>query len=138
MRRHVPGFLFAIALVSGCATPSASILSQTATYAPTTQVEVLLEFPAQPHKTFAILEDTYGGTPAEINARLTDTARRIGADAVVIVAINDKKTTDWVLTDPYYVTPHRLTRPRYQPVRYTYRVVRAKAIKYMLPPVTDK
>lgn len=128
--RRVIGPLCAVVLLPGCATPSAEILSQTATYAPTTQVEVLLDPPARPHKTFAVLEDTSGGTPTEINARLMDTARRIGADAVVITAINDKKTTDWVLTDPYYATPSRLTRPRYQPVRHTYRAVRAKAIKY--------
>ncbi len=80
---------FVITLLSGCATPSSDVISQTETYAPTSHVEILLKSPTRPHKTFALLEDTSGGTPAEINARLASAARRIGADAVVITAVRD-------------------------------------------------
>jgi hypothetical protein len=93
-------------------------------------VDIFLERPARPHKVFALLEDTHGGTPGEINDRLSDTARRLGADAILIVSINDKTATEWIQVDPYYAKPVHHVNPHYRPVRYTYRLVRAKAIKY--------
>jgi hypothetical protein len=96
-------------------------------------VEILLDPPTRPHKTFAILEERFRGTPEEINARLAQKGREIGADAVVITSINDKTVTEWILTDPYYYNP-RYIGPRFRPVTYVYRSVRAKAIKYFESP----
>ncbi len=127
-RAAVP--FFVITLLSGCATPASDVISQTESYAPTSHVEILLKPPMRPHKTFALLEDTLGGTPAAINARLAITARRIGADAVVITAVRDKRTTDWVPSDPNYNTPRHLARIVYRPMPRIYREVRANAIRY--------
>ncbi|MBI3777957.1 MAG: DUF1471 domain-containing protein [Gammaproteobacteria bacterium] len=113
-----------------CATPQAEILSKTDSFPPTANVEILLDRPTRPHKTFAILEDIYGGTSDEINARLARKAGEIGADAIVIVSINDKTVTDWLMADPYY-NVHGVYRPRYRPVKHSYRSVRARAIKYL-------
>ena len=117
-------------IVADCAAPQAEILSKTDSFPPTTGVEILLDRPARPHKTFAILEDTYGGAPEEINDRLARRAREIGADAIVIVSINDKTATDWLLNDPYS-NAHGVYRPHYRPVKHKYRRVRARAIKYL-------
>lgn len=116
-------------VLTGCATPEAEILSKVESFPPTLNVEVLLDRPARPHKTIAILGDSYGGTPEEINERLVRKAREIGADAIVIMSVHDKSTTDWLLNDPFY-HPHGGYWPRYRPVRQTYRLVRARAIKY--------
>lgn len=124
------GWLFLLFLVlTGCATPEAEILSKVESFPPTLKVEVLLDRPTRPHKTIAILGDVYGGTPEEVNERLSRKAREIGADAIVIMSVHDKSTTDWLLDDPFYY-PHGVHWPRYRPVRYTYRIVRARAIKY--------
>jgi len=119
-----------LSIIAGCAAPQAEILSKTDSFPPTANVEILLDRPARPHKTFAILEDTYGGTQEKINDRLTRRAREIGADAIVIVSINDKTATEWLLNDPYYHV-HGAYHPRYRPVKYKYRSVRAWAIKYL-------
>jgi hypothetical protein len=91
---------------------------------------VLLDRPTRPHKTIAILGDIYGGKPEEVNERLARKAREIGADAIVIMSVHDKPTTDWLLDDPFYY-PHGVYWPRYRPVRHSYRIVRARAIKYL-------
>jgi hypothetical protein len=119
-----------LSIIAGCAAPQAEILSKTDSFPPTANVEILLDRPARPHKTFAILEDTYGGTPEEINDRLARRAREIGADAIVIVSINDKTATEWLLNDPYY-NVRGGHRPHYRPVKHRYRSVRARAIKYL-------
>ncbi len=119
-------FLF----LTGCVTPEAEILSKTESFPPTLSVEVLLDQPTRPHKTIAILGDIYGGAPEEVNERLARKAREIGADAIVIVSVNDKSVTDWLLDEPYYY-PHGGYWPRYRPVRHGYRIVRARAIKYL-------
>lgn len=124
-------WLFMLFLVlTGCATPEAEILSKVESFPPTLSVEVLLDRPTRPHKTIAILGDTYGGSPEEVNERLARKAREIGADAIVIMGVHDKSTTDWLLDDPFY-RPYGVHRPRYRPMRYSYRVVRARAIKYL-------
>ena len=123
-------WLFMLFLVlTACATPEAEILSKIESFPPTLSVEVLLDRPVRPHKTIAILGDTYGGTPEEVNERLARKAREIGADAIIIMSVQDKSTTDWLLDDPFY-SPHGVYRPRYRPVRQTFRLVRARAIKY--------
>jgi len=119
-------FLF----LTGCATPEAEILSKTESFPPTLSVEVLLDRPVRPHKTIAILGDIYGGAPEEVNERLARKAREIGADAIIIVSIHDKTTTNWLLDDHYFY-PHGVYWPRYRPVRHSYRIVRARAIKYL-------
>ncbi|MDO8704724.1 MAG: hypothetical protein Q7J84_07205 [Sulfuricaulis sp.] len=116
--------------LTGCATPEAEILSKTDSYPPTTNIEVLLDRPTRPFKSFAILEDTYGGTPEEINGRLSRKAQQIGADAIIISSINDKAVTEWLLVDPYY-NARGAYRPRYRPIKHVYRSVRARAIKYL-------
>jgi hypothetical protein len=129
MIRH--GWLFMLLLVlTGCATPEAEILSKIESFPPTLSVEVLLDRPARPHKTIALLGDIHGGTPEEVNERLVRKAREIGADAIVIMSVHDKTTTDWLLDDPFYY-PHGGYWPRYRPVRHSYRLVRARAIKYL-------
>lgn len=125
------GWLFLLFLVlTGCATPEAEILSKVESFPPTLKVEVLLDRPTRPHKTIAILSDAYGGTPEEVNERLARKAREIGADAIVIMSVRDKSTTDWLPDDPFY-HPHGAYWPHNRPVRHTYRVVRARAIKYL-------
>ena len=116
--------------LTGCATPEAEILSKTDSYPPTINIEVLLDRPTRPFKSFAILEDTYGGTPEEINGRLSRKAQQIGADAIIISSINDKAVTEWLLADPYY-NARGVYRPRYRPIKHVYRSVRARAIKYL-------
>ncbi|MBI3546580.1 MAG: hypothetical protein HY081_08330 [Gammaproteobacteria bacterium] len=111
-----------------CATPEVEILSQTESFAPTHHVEVLLDMPSRPYKTFAILEDNYGGSPEEINARLEQKGRDIGADAIVIVSVNDKTVTDWIAANPYSV--HGAYRLHYRPIKHVYHAVRARALKY--------
>ena len=118
-------------ILAGCAAPQVEVLSRTETHPPTAHVDVLLDPPKRPHKTFAILEDTAGGTPEEINERLAEKAGEIGADAVVIVSINNRTVTDWILIDPYYHPGVGVYYPRYRPVRHTYRSVRARAVKYL-------
>lgn len=117
-------------LLTACATPEAEILSKVESFPPTLSVEVLLDRPTRPFKTIAILGDMYGGTPEEVNARLSRKAQEIGADAIIIVGVQDKSTTHWLLYEPYYY-PHGDYWPHYRPVRHTYRVVRAHAIKYL-------
>ena len=119
-----------LSMLAGCAAPQVEILSKTDNFPPTASVEILLDRPARPHKTFAILEDNYGGSPEEINGRLARKAREIGADAIVIVSINDKTVTDWLRNDPYY-NARGVYRPHYRPVKHMYRSVRARAIKYI-------
>jgi len=118
-------------ILTGCVTPEAEILTNTEIYPTTNNVAILLDFPKRPYKTFAILEDRYGGTPEEINTRLSHKAGEIGADAIVIVSINDKTVTNWLLIDPYY-DAHPLHHPHYRPVKQPYRSVRAKALKFFL------
>lgn len=123
-------FLFILNIIlPGCATPRSEVLTKTETYPATLHAEVLLDWPKRPYKIFASLEDQNGGTPEEINARLSRNASEIGADAVVIVSINDKSVTDWLLADPYYGV-HGYYHRRYRPVKHTYHRVRAKALKY--------
>lgn len=114
--------------LAGCATPQVDILSQTESFAPTEHVDVLLDMPSRPYKTFAILEDSYGGSPEEINARLQQKGRDMGADAIVIVNVNDKAVTDWILANPY--SAHGVYRPHYRPIKHVYHAVRARALKY--------
>lgn len=124
------GLLLLCIFLAGCATPEAEILSKIESFPPTSQDEVLLDRPVRPHKTIAILGDSHGGTPEEVNERLTRKAREIGADAIVIVGVHDKTATEWILDDPFY-HPHGAYWPRYRPMRYSYRLVRARAIKYL-------
>jgi hypothetical protein len=126
----VASFFLLLIMLVGCVTPEAEILNKTDSFPPTTNVEILLDRPARPHKTFAILEDSYGGTPEEINGRLAHKAQEIGADAIVIISINDKTVTDWLLNDPHY-SARGVYRPHYRPVKHRYRRVRARAIKYL-------
>lgn len=115
--------------LAGCAAPEAVVLHRIGHYPATTgKVEIMLERPARPHKVFALLEDTFGGTPEEVNARFAAKGAEIGADAVVISHVNDKTVTDWILVDPCFRDPR--CWPHHRPVKFTYRSVRAKAIKY--------
>ena len=123
-------FALVLLLLASCATPRSEILSQTESYPPTLSVEILLDPPTRRHKTFAILEDRWQGTPEEINARLAEKGKEIGADAIVITNINDKAVTEWILTDPYYYGT-RYLGPRFRPVTHVYRSVRAKAVRYL-------
>lgn len=128
---RITGLFIFFILLTGCATPEAEILSKTDSYPPTINIiEVLLDHPTRPFKSFAILEDTYGGTPEEINGRLSRKAQQIGADAIIISSINDKAVTEWLLVDPYY-NARGVYRPRYRPIKHVYRSVRARAIKYL-------
>ena len=117
-------------LLTGCATPEAEILTKIESYPPTLTLEVMLDQPSRPHRTIAILGDSYGGTPEEVNGRLARKGREIGADAIIIVSVHDKTTTEWLLNDLYFYPPGT-SWPRYRPIRYSYRVVRARAIKYL-------
>jgi hypothetical protein len=117
-------------LLVACVAAQAEILSKTDSFSPTANVEIMLDRPARPHKTFAILEDTHGETPEEINGRLARKAQEIGADAIVIVSINDKTDTDWPINEPHY-NARGTYRPHYRPMKHWYRSVRAKAIKYI-------
>jgi hypothetical protein len=125
-------FIITLAVLAGCTTPRTEVLSVTGSYPPKLEVELLLDPPKRPHKTFALLEDRYGGTPEEINARLIQTGRDLGADAVLITGIKDETSTDWIPVGSYYFRD-RWMGTRYEPVQYRYRSVRAKALKYLSP-----
>jgi hypothetical protein len=129
MRFRIVSIFVLSSILAGCAIPQAEILSKTDSFPPTANVEILLDRPTRQHKTFAILEDTLGGTPEEINSRLARKAQEIGADAIVIFSINDKTVTDWLINDPNY-NARGAYRPHYRPVKHQYRSVRARAIKY--------
>jgi hypothetical protein len=123
--------------LGACATPQVEVLSQTELYPPAAQaqVEVTLERPKRPHRVFAWLEDRNGGTPEEINDRLARKGAEIGADAVVITRVNDQSVTEWIYTDPCFREKGAVVCwPHYRPVRFTFRSVRASAIKYTGPP----
>ena len=128
---RITGLFILFILLTGCATPEAEILSKTDSYPPTVNIEVLLDRPTRPFKSFAILEDTSGGTPEEINGRLSRKAQQIGADAIIISSVNDKTVTEWLLVDPYYYSARGVYRPRYRPIQHVYRSVRARAIKFL-------
>jgi hypothetical protein len=119
-----------LAILAGCVTPYTEVTSYTETFAPTAHVELLLDKPARPFKTFALLHDSFGGTPEEVNARLEQKGMEIGADAVWITKVNDKSVTEWIITDPC-LGRRRYCGPTYTPVRHTYRSVQARAIKYL-------
>jgi hypothetical protein len=120
------------AALVACAAPRAKVLNITEHYPPgSREVEVLLDPPKRPYRSFAILEDVAGGTPEEINRRLAQRAQELGADAILITEINDRTVTDWIVSDPYYVGRGYYYPPRYRPIRYTYHSVRAKAIRYL-------
>jgi len=55
-------------------------------YPPTFQVDVLREPPSRPYKSFAVLEydPAPQAKPEEVEAGLTDKAREIGADAIIL------------------------------------------------------
>jgi hypothetical protein len=132
MRHVVLVVLFA--LVAGCATPRPDVLSKTETYAPTTNVEILLEPPKRGHKLFALLEDRAGGTPEEINARLADVGRELGADAILITEVRNESATEWLMVGTSYYFRRGGIGFGYQPVQRTYRSVRAQALKYLDSP----
>lgn len=46
------------------------------------------------------------------------------------MSVHDKSATDWLLDDPLCHL-RGMYWPRYRPVRYSYRIVRARAIKYL-------
>lgn len=119
-----------LALVTGCATPRPEILSKTESYPAGTNVDILLEPPTRAHKTFALLEDRSGGTPEEINQRLADVGRELGADAIVISEVKTESATDWIMVGTSYYFRRGGVGIGYQPVQRNYRSVRAKAIKY--------
>jgi hypothetical protein len=118
-----------LALLIGCTAARTDVLSRTETYPPSAKVELLLDPPTRPHKTFALLEDRAGGTPEEINARLLDAGRELGADAVLITDVKNETSTEWVPAGSQYYG-RRWVGMRYEPVQYRYRSVRAKALKY--------
>jgi hypothetical protein len=120
-----------LSALTACVTPYAEVVSSTASYPPTARVDLLLDKPERPFKTFALLQDTFGGTPEQINERLEAKGREIGADAVWIIKVNDKSVTDWILIDPCFGPRYHYCGPMYQPVHYTYRVVVARAVKYL-------
>jgi hypothetical protein len=55
-------------------------------YPPTFHVDVLREAPSRPYKSFAVLEydPAPQAKPEEVEAGLTDRAREIGADAIIL------------------------------------------------------
>lgn len=65
MRFWIVSIFVLSSILAGCAAPQAEILNKTESFPTTANVEILLDRPARPHKTFAILEDSYGGTPEE-------------------------------------------------------------------------
>jgi hypothetical protein len=125
-------FLVIFMVLTGCTTPRTDVLSRTDSYAPTIDVELLLDPPKRPHKTFALLEDRAGGTPDEINERLLDAGRELGADAILITDVKNETSTEWVAAGSQYYG-RRYVGMRYEPVQYRYRSVRAKALKYQAP-----
>jgi len=77
MTFRVASIFVLLFILAGCAGSQAEILNKTDSFPPTANVEILLDHPTRPFNTFAILEDIYGGTPEEINERLSRKARQI-------------------------------------------------------------
>src|SRR5262245_31322170 len=89
-------FAVILLVLTACATPHTRVLRVTESHPPTAQVELLLDPPKRPYRTFALLVDNDGGPPEEVNARLTQAGRELGADAVLITDVSDETRTEWV------------------------------------------
>ena len=89
MRLHAWIALCAALVLSACAGVSTHVvqLDPSRTYAPTQNVEVLLEKPKRPYVDIALLESRgeVGVTEAELLNHAREKARTIGADAIVRV-----------------------------------------------------
>lgn len=87
LRRFLPIVL--LLLVSGCAyRANVVMLDKSATFAPTTQVEVLNSAPSRPYLRLAELDvEGFGNAPkVKLLETLVEAAKRLGADAFVETA----------------------------------------------------
>lgn len=115
-------------LLSGCATTDVARLDDTQ-YAPTQNVEILMDKPQHPYKVIAVLE-TQGAlnmSQTSLLNSLRKKARSVGADAVLLIADTSRQTSPGFMYNPnlggYQSIPGGV-RPG----------VRALAIKYTTAP----
>ena len=146
MRLHALPVLCAALALSGCAMVSTHVvqLDPARTYAPTQNVEVLLEKPQRPYTEIALLESRgeVGITEAELLNHARDKARSIGADAIVRVEADRMYHPPVAIydpwPDPFYSHWRYRPFPPYAHPWGTYRVIgggysqtlKALAIKY--------
>ena len=132
-------------LLSACATVSTKVveLDPGKKYAPTQNVEVLLQKPARPYSEIALIESS-GMSEADMLNDAREKARALGADAIVKLDTERVYNPPMAVYDPWY-DPYYwgYYRPRFYPPPYhpwgAYQVVggyysytmKSVAIKYM-------
>ncbi len=121
MRLLLSIFAFALtaAVLAGCASVSTqvTILDPARKFAPTENVVILLDYPAQPHVKIALIEahGGIGGSEADLLQEARKRAQALGADAVVRMEVNSVYQPPVRVYDPAYA---HLFYSRY---RYPYR-----------------
>ena len=100
----IRSFIIAAALaLAGCASVSTNIveLNPAQKYAPTVNVEVLLQKPARPHVEIALIESR-GGSEAELLNDAREKARALGADAIVRLEVERIYYAPLPVYDPWF------------------------------------
>ncbi len=109
----------AVAMLAGCASVATDVtlFDQAQTFAPTENIAILLDYPAQPHAKIALIEarGTLDGGEAELFEAARKRAREVGADAVVRLEVNSVYQPPVRVYDPAYGYPF------YSRYRYPYR-----------------
>ena len=106
----------AAAALAGCAAVATdvTVFDQTRKLAPTENVVILLDYPAQPYLKIALIEarGTLGGNEAELFEEARKRARALGADAVVRIEVDALYQPPVRVYDPTYGYPY-FSRYRY-------------------------
>ena len=118
MRPLLPLFASALAaaVLAGCASvaTNVTVFDETQKFAPTENVVILLDYPAQAYVKVALIEarGTLGGSEAELFEETRKRARVLGADAVVRIDANSFYQAPVRVYDPTYGYPY-MSRYRY-------------------------
>jgi hypothetical protein len=103
----------AVLLIAGalgaCASPSAKVtlLDPARAYAPTQNVEILLDAPTRAHTKIALIEvqGTVGGTESQLLEQARRQARALGADAIVRLEVTTVYREPVKVYRPWYADP---------------------------------
>jgi hypothetical protein len=118
MRYLLLSFTLAAAVISGCASVSTqvTVFDPAQKFAPTGNVVILLDYPAQPHVNVALIEahGVAGGSEAELLQDARKRAQALGADALVRLEVTSVYQPPVRVYDPLYVNPF------YSRYRYPY------------------
>ena len=151
-----PDFALALlgAALAGCASVATQVtlLDPAQKFAPTKNVVILLDYPAQPHVKVALIDaqGTLGGSEAALLEEARKQAQSLGADAVVRLEVNSVYQPPVRVYDPvygnlfysryrypyrsYYYPPYAFSPYPYDNYRWvgggTVQTLKAVAIKY--------